>query len=710
MSEKISVIVLSYGDEKELNRCIDRVLQQNYKDYELIVVSANKNTELEEKVNNNDLMTVYIKDADKLEDLRAYALSKASGDKILFLEPNDFLIDENSITTLDEVYIQKNADLLLNSFMTLKDGKFYFMGGEDEHILGDVFLFQQIENVEFRKLGGTLIKRSLFDEIDNDDLVKSDQVLLNRLSRKAQNIIFSHQNKYVYDEVAGNRLPELDNGEESELYFSDTFKIVGQNKKNGYVNKVPEKISVAFCIDENLVEKIGTLIYSIGENTSSFVDAYITYDNLSEKSLAKLAMLNKIIPTVNIKLLKVPEDQQERLGRISLKYTWLPITTYYRYVLADVLKNVDRIIYLDVDALVLGDLVDLWKIDLEGNFFGIARDPLIAGYATSTQRFVAEKNMYANAGVLLMDLKLFREHNLGNKLIDFTVNTVDYCRYGDQDVLNYYFMGAYKTLGSEWNCGIGLIDDMAEEDVKIVHFYGPGKPWGNSIFALYLIYANGKVLDMEHKYKLYQYRLLQASNDLDDKVTAIVKLDSFEYSRTLDSVLLQKYQDIEVRVIDTSHDNRVKRKVKQLQLYYPNLKYYEPEEDADTSRIINFIVKNAKEYVFFVESPYALESNAIYDLVEVGREHQADIVSAKNSIFKLSEKKYYYYASRDNEVKDVSEEDNLNSLNGCLIKKEIFDAVGALNFEDNESLTAVILEKADKVMVKHSDYLVKVVE
>lgn len=277
MSEKISVIVLSYGDEKELNRCIDRVLQQNYKDYELIVVSANKNTELEEKANSNDRMTLYIKDADKLEDLRAYALSKASGDKILFVEPNDFLIDENSITTLDEVYTQKNADLLLNSFMTLKDGKFYFMGGEDEHILGDVFLFRQIENVEFRKLGGALIKRSLFDEIDTDDLVKSDQVLLNLVSKKAKNIIFSYQNKYVYDEVAGNKLPELDKGKESGLYFSDAFKVVEQNKKNGYTNKIPEKISIALCTDENLVKHIGTLLYSVDENTSSFVDAYIIY-------------------------------------------------------------------------------------------------------------------------------------------------------------------------------------------------------------------------------------------------------------------------------------------------------------------------------------------------------------------------------------------------------------------------------------------------
>ena len=76
MEGKISVIVLAHGDEKELTRCVNRILNQNYKDYELIVVSANKNIELEEKANNNDRMRLYIKDADKLEDLRAYALRK----------------------------------------------------------------------------------------------------------------------------------------------------------------------------------------------------------------------------------------------------------------------------------------------------------------------------------------------------------------------------------------------------------------------------------------------------------------------------------------------------------------------------------------------------------------------------------------------------------------------------------------------------------
>ena len=103
MEGKISVIILVHGDEKELNRCVDRILDQNYENYELIVVSTQKNSELEEKANNNDLMTLYVRDVDKLEELRTYALNKADGDRVLFVEPNDFLIDEQSITTLNEV-------------------------------------------------------------------------------------------------------------------------------------------------------------------------------------------------------------------------------------------------------------------------------------------------------------------------------------------------------------------------------------------------------------------------------------------------------------------------------------------------------------------------------------------------------------------------------------------------------------------------------
>lgn len=309
--------------------------------------------------------------------------------------------------------------------MTLRDGKFYFVDGEDEHILRDVFLFKQIEKVEFRKLGGALIKKSLLDEMDADDLVKSDQVLLNRLSRKAKNIIFSYQNKYVYDQVVGNKLPELDSGKEFELYFSDTFKIVEQNKKNGYVNKVPEKISIALCTDENLVKHIGTLLYSVDENTSSFVDTYIIYDNLSKKSLKKLTSLNDLLSTVTVHMIKVLDKQQEKLSKILLKNNGLPVTSCYRFILADLLSSLDRIIYLDVDTLVLRDLTELWRTDLEGKFIGGVKDKL-----NVVQKIVSERKTYFNSGMLLMDLNLFRKYDICSDLIDFAVDIAEYCEYG----------------------------------------------------------------------------------------------------------------------------------------------------------------------------------------------------------------------------------------------------------------------------------------
>ncbi|MDF4191012.1 glycosyltransferase [Ligilactobacillus salivarius] len=705
MEGKISVIVLAHGDEKELIRCVDRILNQNYKDYELIVVSTYRNLELEEKANNNDLMTLYVRDVDKLEELRAYALNKADGDRVLFVEPNDFLIDEQSITTLNKVYTQKNADLLLNSFMTLKDGNFYFGNGDVQYILEIEFLFYQCQNVEFRKLGGSLIKRSLFDEVVSDDLVKSDQVLLNSLSKKAKNIVFDHQNKYVYDGTNGNKLPELDIAENSELYFSDTYKLVKENRKANYISKIPEKISIALCTDENLVEHIGTLLYSIDVNTSSFVDVYIMYYNLSEKSLDELARLNDIFATVKVHTIRISDKQQEKLNKISLA-TDLPITSCYRFILADLLLNRDRIIYFDIDTLVLGDLTELWKIDLEGNFIGVARDAISYEDMDVNQKFVFEKEVYFNSGVLLIDLNLFRKYEIGNKLVKFAIDTTKYCKYGDQDVLNYYFMGALKILDFMWNCGKSLID-RNENRIKVIHFYGPEKPWYNN--GTYSFYVRENIINMEHIYKLYQYRFLQKSKNVEDnKVTIVVKLDTFKYSKTLESALLQSYRNIEVKVIDVSQDDRVKAKVRKLQLYYPNLNYYEVTLNDNFSRVMNFIIKSSGEHVFFVETPYILLSKTIDDLMKITLENQADITVVEDRIYNLSEF-VYYFVEKDNQLEDISRQSKLNSLNGCLIKKELFDKVGTIDFNDDSSITA-ILEKADKVMVKHSDYLIKVVE
>ncbi|NYA61617.1 glycosyltransferase, partial [Lactobacillus salivarius] len=429
------------------------------------------------------------------------------------------------------------------------------------------------------------------------------------------------------------------------------------------------------------------------------VDTYIIYDNLSKKSLKKLTSLNDLLSTVTVHMIKVLDKQQEKLSKILLKNNGLPVTSCYRFILADLLSSLDRIIYLDVDTLVLRDLTELWRTDLEGKFIGGVKDKL-----NVAQKIVSERKTYFNSGMLLMDLNLFRKYDICSDLIDFAVDIAEYCEYGDQDVLNYYFMDSYEFLDTKWNCGRKFLEDR-EKEVGIVHFYGLEKLWNNIVYSFYV---RENIINMEHIYKLYQYRFLQKSKSLKgNKVTIVVTLDIFKYSKTLESVLLQSYCNIEVKVIDVSQDDRVKAKVRKLQLYYPNLKYYEVTLNDDFSRVMNFVIKNSSEHIFFVKSPYVLLSKTISDLMEIILENQADIALVEYRTYKLS-KFMYYFVEKDNQLEDISGQSKLNSLNGYLIKKEIFDAVGALNFEDNESLTATILEKADKVMVKHSDYLIKV--
>ena len=118
------------------------------------------------------------------------------------------------------------------------------------------------------------------------------------------------------------------------------------------------------------MEHVGVLLYSISVNTSSFVDVYIIHDNLSYSSLEKLTELDKSFPTIKINIIKIPDNIQNQLNKISLEGNKLPVTSCYRFILANLLPSLDRIIYLDVDTLVLRDLTELWRTDLEGKFIG----------------------------------------------------------------------------------------------------------------------------------------------------------------------------------------------------------------------------------------------------------------------------------------------------------------------------------------------------
>jgi lipopolysaccharide biosynthesis glycosyltransferase len=160
-----------------------------------------------------------------------------------------------------------------------------------------------------------------------------------------------------------------------------------------------------------------------------------------------------------------------------------PKVTYARFLLARVLpETISRVLYLDADLLVLGDLWPLWTQELEGAVLGAVVDGLDQQLKSNSDRVagVPAVKRYFNAGVLLMDLGRWRSERILDTALDY-LHRVPNTRFGDQDALNVACDGRWESLDSRWNfqghLHVRLADMSPEDRPAIVHFITNLKPW-----------------------------------------------------------------------------------------------------------------------------------------------------------------------------------------------------------------------------------------
>jgi lipopolysaccharide biosynthesis glycosyltransferase len=149
--------------------------------------------------------------------------------------------------------------------------------------------------------------------------------------------------------------------------------------------------------------------------------------------------------------------------RIS-KSTELPVrpgdhvslATYYRLFLADFVPDqIGRVIYLDSDLVVLGDLSQLADTNLEGCTAGAVRSfstPYLrsAGPALNDMPCGADAP-YFNAGVLLIDTAMWRTRGVKQRALSFLASHAEKVRFWDQDALNFVLVDDWMELDPRWN-------------------------------------------------------------------------------------------------------------------------------------------------------------------------------------------------------------------------------------------------------------------
>lgn len=112
---KVSVIIPVYKVEKYLRRCVNSIINQDFEDYEIILVDDGSPDGCpaicDEYAALYTMIRVIHKENGGLSDARNVAVVQAKGDYILFVDSDDY-VDRNHISSLWDRLERNNADMV----------------------------------------------------------------------------------------------------------------------------------------------------------------------------------------------------------------------------------------------------------------------------------------------------------------------------------------------------------------------------------------------------------------------------------------------------------------------------------------------------------------------------------------------------------------------------------------------------------------------
>lgn len=134
MNKKISVIVPIYNSAQTLERTLNSIVNQNYKNLEIILVndgSTDNSVEICKKYSEKDSRILIVNQQNKgVGEARNHGIDVATGDFISFVDSDDTM-DENFYNELTATQIVTNADIVVANVKCIGDNNHFFPYGNN---------------------------------------------------------------------------------------------------------------------------------------------------------------------------------------------------------------------------------------------------------------------------------------------------------------------------------------------------------------------------------------------------------------------------------------------------------------------------------------------------------------------------------------------------------------------------------------------------
>lgn len=268
-------------------------------------------------------------------------------------------------------------------------------------------------------------------------------------------------------------------------------------------------MNIAFNINKLAMIGLGVTLDSLFQNISNAkkINIYILCADLNlhdKENINKLLSKYTFTNTIFIDI-----DVNENFGNFcSLQGD---LTTYSRLLLQDFILE-DTVLYLDADLVIELDVLALEEFDFQGKALaavnaGQMKFALDSTFLCNEIGLSSEVDVF-NAGIILFNLKYWRENDIKNKCLAFGEKYSKKLMSADQTILNGLFAGNFAFLPDEFNIPWYANIARPEGKIGILHFVGSPKPWdlfgryfhkGFSVWESYLDFEWKKVYS-KHNY------------------------------------------------------------------------------------------------------------------------------------------------------------------------------------------------------------------
>jgi lipopolysaccharide biosynthesis glycosyltransferase len=243
--------------------------------------------------------------------------------------------------------------------------------------------------------------------------------------------------------------------------------------------------NIVFATDRNYIQHLGAALKSLLANNEELT--FKVYIISSGMSNADLRNINEIIEGHDCTVHHITVSD-ELFVKLATAHPFYPKGTYYRLLVPDLIDE-EKLLYLDSDIIVNGSINELYDQDPGDYYVCAIEDP---GFDRHDALRMDKSSAYFNSGMMLINLRKWKETGLQKQVIDFIEKNPDKIWFPDQCGLNSVINGRWKKVplkfnqqssifsddfDKKFNCFSKSELDEARKNPVIIHYTGGSKPW-----------------------------------------------------------------------------------------------------------------------------------------------------------------------------------------------------------------------------------------